>query len=397
MQKREQRRGPALHPNEVSGAGFTLIELLLSIGLIGILSSVVIVAINPLKQLAAAEDVRRRNSANQLERALAQYLVEYDTFPGDSTIPEGAANALPICRTSFAESSGCINFDALVERTRDFLPCFPRDGSETNANRSGYAVYQESGRAFVTALYLGERSGGSSCEKPPLPIAHWRFDEGEGFEAQDSSTSQLHGALTNMVTAGWTTDAAPGFQFGNPYALHFDGVDDSVRWAAAPILGVAGDLTLSVWGNFDALEPGLYKNALFSYGSGGESLETNYRYWLNVESDKTLRYFWEIGNGSDITAASTVAASVNPGEWHHYALVRNSTAKIAYFFVDGVQLGAVVSYGSDPAGGTSDVFWLGEDQSSPGTYNWEGFLDDARIYNTTLTGGQILALARGNP
>ena len=133
-------------------SGFTLIELLLSIGLISILAAVIIVAINPLKQLSAAEDARRRNNASQLQKALAQYLVEYDVFPGNTDILEGVGNALPICRAGAAESGGCVNIDRLVTSAGDFLPCLPRDGRETDSDRSGFSVYQEAGLAFVTAL-----------------------------------------------------------------------------------------------------------------------------------------------------------------------------------------------------------------------------------------------------
>src|SRR3989344_4930583 len=117
--------------------GFTLIELLLSIGLISILAAVVIVAINPLKQLSAAEDVRRKNNANQLQKAFAQYLVEYDVFPGNTDIPESAGYAVPICRAGAMESGGCVNIDRLVTSAGNFLPCLPRDGREVDVDHSG--------------------------------------------------------------------------------------------------------------------------------------------------------------------------------------------------------------------------------------------------------------------
>src|SRR3989344_3610913 len=93
--------------------GFTMIELLLVLGIIAILAAIVIIAINPERQFGQSEDARRAQSANQLEKALYQYLIDHEEFPGDRSLPEGSDQAVAICRASYAESggSGCINLD----------------------------------------------------------------------------------------------------------------------------------------------------------------------------------------------------------------------------------------------------------------------------------------------
>ena len=53
--------------------GFTLIELLIVIAVLGVLAAVVLVAINPLEQLARGRDAGRKNTAGQLHNAVQAF------------------------------------------------------------------------------------------------------------------------------------------------------------------------------------------------------------------------------------------------------------------------------------------------------------------------------------
>lgn len=54
-------------------SGFTLIELLIVIAVIGVLAAVVLVAINPLEQIARARDAGRKSAAGQLAKAVQAF------------------------------------------------------------------------------------------------------------------------------------------------------------------------------------------------------------------------------------------------------------------------------------------------------------------------------------
>ena len=56
--------------------GFTLIEILIVIGIIAILAAIVLVAINPARQFAQANNTQRTSNANAILNAIGQYAVD---------------------------------------------------------------------------------------------------------------------------------------------------------------------------------------------------------------------------------------------------------------------------------------------------------------------------------
>jgi prepilin-type N-terminal cleavage/methylation domain-containing protein len=110
--------------------GFTLLEILLVVAAIGILAAIVIVAINPNRQLAQARDAERQNEVNTLYKSLEQYLIDNNSYPSSIT------NVLQdVCRDG--QSGGCIDLETDLVPT--YLASIPEDPQATGAG-SGYYV-----------------------------------------------------------------------------------------------------------------------------------------------------------------------------------------------------------------------------------------------------------------
>jgi len=68
--------------------GFTLIELMVVMGIIAILVTILIVAINPIRLIQNATDNKRRSDLNQIKAAMQLYYNDCKYYP--TTIPFGA-------------------------------------------------------------------------------------------------------------------------------------------------------------------------------------------------------------------------------------------------------------------------------------------------------------------
>src|SRR5260221_6470647 len=65
--------------NSSANEGFTLIELIIVIGVLGVLAAALLVAIDPLEQLARGRDAGRLSSVTQLGRAMQSYIAAQNT------------------------------------------------------------------------------------------------------------------------------------------------------------------------------------------------------------------------------------------------------------------------------------------------------------------------------
>ena len=72
----KNNKGFIQHQLRRSGAGFTLIELLVVIGILAILLSIVLIAINPARQFGQANNTQRRSNVTAILNSIGAYAAD---------------------------------------------------------------------------------------------------------------------------------------------------------------------------------------------------------------------------------------------------------------------------------------------------------------------------------
>ncbi len=143
--------------NNLKNKGFTLIEILVVIGIIGILATVVLVAVNPNRQFKQARDSQRVANVNTILNALGQNIADHE----GNLVCAGTKIEMTSDHTlSLNSNGGADDFniaDCLVPDYISKLPYDPKkDGARYNDNSdfdTGYTLTKDTnGRYRVVAI-----------------------------------------------------------------------------------------------------------------------------------------------------------------------------------------------------------------------------------------------------
>jgi hypothetical protein len=218
----------------------------------------------------------------------------------------------------------------------------------------------------------------------PGPALQWKFDESTGSTALDASGNAFHG--TYLGTAGTPTMSTLVPAAGaasNPFSRAFVKASvQAVRLAATPAaLEPANGLTVSAWYRATSVDT-----------SGSEIVSAGDNYVLRlragqIEFDKRIKS--STGTGTYASCIFTVSTHLD-GAWHHLAAVTSVAGMKLYF--DGAEectntRGENLLYDRGPD------FWVGRHGNGSTTWNFDGNLDDVRVYPRALATSEITALA----
>jgi type IV pilus assembly protein PilA len=132
--------------------GFTLIEILLVVAAIAVLAGIVILAINPNKQLGDTRNAQRKADVNTILNAVYQYTIDNNgTLPASIT-----TTATAVCKTG-GTCTGLIDLSVLTASEK-YLTSIPSDPTTSTANSTNYNISKSANGRITVAAPSAEQS-----------------------------------------------------------------------------------------------------------------------------------------------------------------------------------------------------------------------------------------------
>ncbi len=201
-------------------------------------------------------------------------------------------------------------------------------------------------------------------------VGYWKMDADQknSTHTYDSSGYNNHGIIT-----GATLTNEGRFK----EAYKFDGATDLITIDYDPTLKLnQSGGTVSLWVKPSSLVAGTHLLASYGgpqYGNG----------WLLSQSGSSLIFYW-LSSGGTITLTNIFTV----GQWTHVTMTKNITSVSAY--INGV-FQSSANPGTNTEGNLSTLIGA----QVGGGWDFNGTIDEVRVYNRALTSDEILGLYQG--
>ena len=216
-------------------------------------------------------------------------------------------------------------------------------------------------------------AGGKAYVPPPQSgmLGYWRFDEGAGEAAADSSGNGNDGAIA-MADGAWVTDADRGSVYKSGGGSYVD------FGTFLPVLDVNTDFTWSFWVNPEETDN---NNIVFGNRWGPDGTDFAPREFVKL----TPRAFeWHFNAGGENVPGDNTLFEV--GVWAHILVVKSGTTLT--YYRNGVEVAS-----SEITGGpvNPQPLYLGGQANSAGVAaeNFAGLFDEVAVFDRALSADEV--------
>jgi hypothetical protein len=223
---------------------------------------------------------------------------------------------------------------------------------------------------------------------PAAPQVVVPVDPGTGalvaLYAMEGNVQDTSGKGNSGTVSGNPAYANSMSGFGK--ALKFDGLDDYVTLPIGSLLSTLSNITVATWINFSGT--GGAWQRVWDFGTG----DTNYMFLSsNRAGTQSPRFAIRTTAVAERTVTAPAALALSVG-WHHLAVTIDGTTKVATLYVDGAAAANATLTVLPKDLGNTNQNWIGRSQYTADAF-FNGIVDDFRIYNVSLTAGQVRYLA----
>jgi hypothetical protein len=206
------------------------------------------------------------------------------------------------------------------------------------------------------------------------PLAEWKFEERTGTAANDTSGNGNTGTLSGGPL--WKTGKIGA-------GLYFDGNDDQVTTSNGNSIKGLTQFTIEMWFNpsrLNGTEQQLYNECINSSCSTRATLE--------IDTDNKLYFGGRAPDSDGYTQWIDDARTLTVGTWYHVVAVFDSVSDVQHIYLNGVDQSASVTEAAITNSNPNEVPRIGHGWSG-GTTNFNGLIDEVKIYNYARTQPQV--------